>query len=66
MKKFSRSGSVNSSLIHDVQSDLSAVATSKTSGMASTLAGVLLDGDHFTAFNVGDSRVYRFRREVLS
>jgi protein phosphatase len=34
--------------------------------MASTLAGVLLDGDHFTAFNVGDSRVYRFRRAVLS
>ena len=65
-EKVSRSGSVSSSLIHDVQSDLSAVATSKTSGMASTLAGVLLDGDHFTAFNVGDSRVYRFRREVLS
>lgn len=28
-------------------------------GMGTTLVGILVEGDHFTAFNVGDSRAYR-------
>jgi len=33
----------------------------KHSRMATTIAGLYINGDNFLAFNIGDSRIYRFR-----
>jgi len=37
------------------------MADRKCSEMKSTVAGLYINGDNFIAFNVGDSRIYRFR-----
>lgn len=38
----------------------------KHTNMSTTLAGLLVNNDSFTAFNVGDSRIYRFRNPYIS
>jgi protein phosphatase len=44
------------------------LATQKTdfnhSKMATTIAGIYINGDDFIAFNVGDSRIYRYRKYI--
>ena len=37
---------------------------SKHSKMATTIAGLYINGDDFIAFNIGDSRVYRYRSYI--
>jgi len=36
----------------------------KHSKMATTIAGLYINGDNFIAFNVGDSRIYRYRSYI--
>jgi len=36
----------------------------KHSKMATTIAGIYINGDDFIAFNVGDSRIYRYRNFI--
>ena len=36
------------------------------SKMSTTIAGLYIHGDDFIAFNVGDSRIYRYRSEYIS
>lgn len=36
------------------------------SQMSSTIAGIVVDGDNMVAFNVGDSRVYRYREPYIA
>ena len=46
------------------------IAAQKTdiehSKMTTTIAGLYINGDDFIAFNVGDSRIYRFRNSYIS
>jgi protein phosphatase len=46
--------------IHEV-----AEANPSMKGMCTTLVGVIIEGDHLAIVNVGDSRLYRIRGEVI-
>jgi protein phosphatase len=50
---------------HIIKANEAVIAAQKTdlkhSKMSSTIAGLYISGDDFIAFNVGDSRIYRYR-----
>jgi len=55
---------------HITKANETVIAAQKTdlkhSKMSTTIAGLYINGDDFIAFNVGDSRIYRYRSPYIS